>query len=114
MASGAMRWRRWRTRAVGLVGWIAHGRVSATDRAAVGEEGGSATLRRWYVYGASVVGLLWMLSGTRGAVEAVGAAVGGAPSGGTTESVPGGVVGLGVGLGQGGWLAPRFAEAGRQ
>ena len=38
--------------------WIATG-----DRAAVGEEGASATLRRWYMYIALLVGLLAMLSG---------------------------------------------------
>jgi hypothetical protein len=100
--------------AVGLVVWIAHWHVAASDRAAVGEEGGSATLRRWYVYAASVVGLLWMLSGTRGVLEAIWAALAGATSGGITENIPDSVVGLGVWVVHGVLLTTRFAEADRQ
>jgi hypothetical protein len=37
--------------------------IASKDRAAVGEEGASATLRRWYMYIALLVGLLTMLSG---------------------------------------------------
>jgi hypothetical protein len=37
--------------------------VASTDRAAVGEEGASATLRRWYMYAALLVGFLTMLAG---------------------------------------------------
>ena len=36
-----------------------------------GERGGSATLRRWYVYGAAFVGLVLLLTGTSGVVESV-------------------------------------------
>jgi hypothetical protein len=35
--------------------------VASTDRAAVGEEGASATLRRWYMYAALLIGLLALL-----------------------------------------------------
>jgi hypothetical protein len=35
--------------------------VASTDRAAVGEEGASATLRRWYMYAALLIGLLTLL-----------------------------------------------------
>jgi uncharacterized protein DUF5671 len=35
--------------------------VASTDRAAVGEEGRSATLRRWYMYAALLIGLLTLL-----------------------------------------------------
>jgi uncharacterized protein DUF5671 len=45
--------------------WGYHLRVAAADRAAVGETGGSATLRRWYVYGAQLLGLFFLLFGTR-------------------------------------------------
>src|ERR1051326_8818079 len=31
--------------------WFGHWRVADSDRRAVGESGGSATLRRWYMYG---------------------------------------------------------------
>ena len=40
-----------------------HFKIAADDRKAVGEEGASATLRRWYVYIALIVGLLTMLAG---------------------------------------------------
>jgi Domain of unknown function (DUF5671) len=37
---------------------------ASADRSAVGEEGASATLRRWYMYPALLIGLLTMLSST--------------------------------------------------
>ena len=40
-----------------------HFAIASSDRKAVGEEGASATLRRWYMYIALLVGLLTMLSG---------------------------------------------------
>ena len=40
-----------------------HFKIAADDRNAVGEEGASATLRRWYMYIALILGLLTMLSG---------------------------------------------------
>lgn len=40
-----------------------HFRIAARDRAAVDETGASATLRRWYMYLALVVGTLMMLGG---------------------------------------------------
>ena len=43
--------------------WALHYRISARDRAAVGEQGRSASLRRWYMYPALLVGLLMTLSG---------------------------------------------------
>jgi hypothetical protein len=47
-----------------LAGFFAlHFTIASKDRAAVGEEGASATLRRWYMYIALLVGLLTMLSG---------------------------------------------------
>jgi hypothetical protein len=44
--------------------WAFHFWVAWRDRAAVGEEARSATLRRWYMYIALLVGLLTMLAGT--------------------------------------------------
>jgi len=41
-----------------------HFKIASDDRKAVGEEGASATLRRWYMYIALIVGLLTMLAGT--------------------------------------------------
>lgn len=43
--------------------WAFHFRTAARDRAAVGEEGASATLRRWYMYPVLLIGLLMALSG---------------------------------------------------
>lgn len=44
--------------------WAFHFYIAWRDRAAVGEEGASSTLRRWYMYIALLVGLLTMLGGT--------------------------------------------------
>jgi hypothetical protein len=43
--------------------WALHYRIAVRDRAAVGEQGRSASLRRWYMYPAVLVGLLMTLSG---------------------------------------------------
>lgn len=43
--------------------WALHYWIAVRDRAAVGEQGRSASLRRWYMYPALLVGLLMMLSG---------------------------------------------------
>ncbi len=43
--------------------WALHYRIAVRDRAAVGEQGRSASLRRWYMYPALLIGLLMMLSG---------------------------------------------------
>jgi len=51
--------------------WWAHWRIAATARAQSGETGGSATLRRWYVYGAAFVGLVLLLTGTQGVLESL-------------------------------------------
>jgi uncharacterized protein DUF5671 len=45
--------------------WGLHFWIAWRDRGAVGEEGTSATLRRWYMYVALLVGLLTMLAGTQ-------------------------------------------------
>ncbi len=49
--------------------WSFHFRIAAADCAAVGEQGASATLRRWYMYPALLVGLLTMLSGISQTLE---------------------------------------------
>lgn len=41
--------------------WAYHFRLAGFDRAAIGEVGGSATLRRWYAYGLQVVAFLNLL-----------------------------------------------------
>jgi len=49
--------------------WAFHFRIAARDRATVGETGASATLRRWYMYVALLIGLLVMLNGASGFIE---------------------------------------------
>jgi len=49
--------------------WAFHFRTATRDRAAVGETGPSATLRRWYMYVALLVGLLVMLSGASSLIQ---------------------------------------------
>ena len=49
--------------------WALHFRIAAGDRAAVGETGASATLRRWYMYVVLLAGLLAMLSGASSLIE---------------------------------------------
>lgn len=49
--------------------WTLHFLIARADRAAVGEEGASATLRRWYMYVALLAGLLVMLTGTASALQ---------------------------------------------
>jgi hypothetical protein len=46
---------------VGGALWLYHRSIAAADRMAVGESGGSATLRRWYVYGVTFVSLMYLL-----------------------------------------------------
>ncbi|HEU5316814.1 MAG TPA: DUF5671 domain-containing protein [Chloroflexota bacterium] len=46
---------------VGAILWLYHRGVAASDRVAVGEAGGGATLRRWYVYGVAFVALMYLL-----------------------------------------------------
>ncbi|HSP10002.1 MAG TPA: DUF5671 domain-containing protein [Candidatus Dormibacteraeota bacterium] len=54
-----------------LVIWAFHFWTAAQDRGAVGETGASATLRRWYMYVALLVGLLVMLSGASSLITVV-------------------------------------------
>jgi hypothetical protein len=49
--------------------WAFHFWIAARDRAAVGETGVSATLRRWYMYIVLLVGLLATLNGAAGLLE---------------------------------------------
>jgi len=55
--------------------WWAHVRIAAADRASVGETGGSATLRRWYLYGTAFVALLVLLSTTQSLLAIIWRAV---------------------------------------
>jgi hypothetical protein len=50
--------------------WGLHFLIAWRDRAAVGEEGASATLRRWYMYIALLVGLLMLLGGAASLLQA--------------------------------------------
>jgi hypothetical protein len=55
--------------AVFLAIWAFHFWIAARDRAAAGETGASATLRRWYMYAVLLVGLLVMLSGASSLIQ---------------------------------------------
>lgn len=48
-----------------LVFWAYHLHIAAENRGRVGERGGSATLRRWYVYGVQFFALATLLFGVR-------------------------------------------------
>lgn len=50
--------------AVLLAIFVFHFRIAARDRMAVDESGASATLRRWYMYAALLIGTLMLLGGT--------------------------------------------------
>jgi hypothetical protein len=58
--------------------WGSHFFIAWRDRAAVGEEGASATLRRWYMYVALLAGLLLMLAGTTSLLQVAWTKVAGA------------------------------------
>ncbi len=49
--------------------WAFHFWIAARDRAAVGETGASATLRRWYMYAVLLAGLMVMLSGASSLIQ---------------------------------------------
>lgn len=49
--------------------WAYHDRTVVVDRLLVGESGAAASLRRWYVYGLALGGLLLLLAGAAGALR---------------------------------------------
>ena len=55
--------------------WLYYERVARADRRALPEVGAGATLRRWYVYGLGLFGLLLFLFGTASLVETLWEAV---------------------------------------
>lgn len=98
---------------VGLVLWVFHWRVADRDREVAGEAGGSATLRRWYTYGAAYLGFVLLVDGCRLVVEGLWLSF--FAGGGSPTALAGGVASALVGLIL--WLAhsvllPR--SAGRQ
>lgn len=56
---------------VPLAFWLYHVRTAAADRAAVGEAGTAATLRRWYAYALLLFGLAFLLFGARNLLEQI-------------------------------------------
>ncbi len=54
-----------------LAFWLYHFRIAAADRAAVGETGASASLRRWYAYGLLLFGLAFLLIGARNLLQEI-------------------------------------------
>jgi hypothetical protein len=84
--------------AIGLVVWLGHWRLVQRDRVAVGERGGSATLRRWYLYGVAFVGLVVLLAGAQGLAETLWHAAATQPAASALASLPPGAAGALVGL----------------
>jgi uncharacterized protein DUF5671 len=90
--------------------WIGHWRIADSDRRAVGESGGSATLRRWYLYGFGFIGFVMLLNGAQGVLEALWRAVsmpGPVASALVPHSAAVTLIGLGLWLLHG-TLAPRW------
>lgn len=54
-----------------LAFWGYHFRIAAADRAAVGETGASASLRRWHAYGLLLFGLAFLLFGARNLLQEI-------------------------------------------
>src|SRR5438034_6598835 len=50
---------------LGLAFWSYHFRIAGADRRDVGEQGASATIRRWYAYSVIVIALLVLLFNAR-------------------------------------------------
>lgn len=61
--------------AIAALVWVAHWRVTERDRTVAGEAGGTATLRRWYVYGLAFIGVALLLAAVHGLVSALWAAL---------------------------------------
>ena len=72
--------------------WALHFYVAWRDRAPAGEEGTSATLRRWYMYVALLVGFLAMLAGTASALQVAWADI----ARGTNDRMLSGPAGLAI------------------
>jgi uncharacterized protein DUF5671 len=93
--------------------WVGHWGIADADRRAVGESGGSATLRRWYVYGFGFVGFVMLLGGAQGVLDALWRAGAVSPSAAAPlVPDPAAVTLVGLGL----WLlhmqlAPRWLRA---
>ncbi|HEY2597922.1 MAG TPA: DUF5671 domain-containing protein [Candidatus Dormibacteraeota bacterium] len=77
--------------------WGFHYRLALRDRAAVGEQGRSASLRRWYMYPALLVGLLMTLSGATSLIILVWLRLLNSPLGAEQSRYIGDAVGLLVG-----------------
>lgn len=96
---------------IAAIVWAYHWRVAAEDRAVGGEERGSATLRRWYVYGAAFVGFILVLQGMQQVLQSVWFQVASLPGAqGLSISVPGvadALVGLALWGWHWGWLSKR-------
>jgi len=94
--------------------WLGHWRTVETDRRLVGETGGSATLRRWYLFGIAFVGGMAMLIGLSSLVETIWlglAAPPTVPRFGIASPAATSLVGLGVWIGYWRVLPTRLPES---
>ncbi len=78
---------------IGAALWLYHRRTAHSDRRAAGEEGGGATLRRWYVYGVAFVSLMYLLRNAARVLRLVWETAAGAATGETTSGSPPGLEG---------------------
>jgi hypothetical protein len=89
--------------ATGAVLWLYHRHAAVIDRGIAGEEGGSATVRRWYVYGASFIGFVWLLNAAGGTIrivwEDLAAVLTASPGSGPPYGLDGAAAGAVVALG---------------
>jgi hypothetical protein len=101
---------------VGLLVWFGHWRVGVLDRQITGESGGTATLRRWYVYGAALIGLLMLLDGARELLERLWVTMAGAAAAGAGFADPAATTLVGLGVWVVHWVAvpARLPEAARR
>ena len=72
--------------------WAFHFWIASRDRVAIDEEGASATLRRWYMYVALLVGLLTMLSFTQQLFQVAWTSLSGPPGATPELAVPTGAI----------------------
>ena len=98
---------------VAVVVWVFHWRIAAADRDGVGEERGSATLRRWYVYAFALIGWVVLLNGATNLLADVWRTLAGQPAVGIPPGVPDAVVGVGLWAWHWAVLGGRFREADR-
>ncbi|HXI18394.1 MAG TPA: DUF5671 domain-containing protein [Chloroflexota bacterium] len=78
---------------VGAALWVYHRRTAEQDRLAAGEDQGSATLRRWYIYGVAFVAAMYLLRNASRVLRLAWESVAGAATGSFISSQSSGLAG---------------------